>query len=1113
MWIVNLALARPRTVAVMCLLILIFGVLSIFRMPTDIFPTIDIPVVTVVWSYGGLAPEEMETRVVNVSERSYTTTVGNIEHIESQSLAGISVIKLFFQPGTSISQAVAQVASVSQTVLRGLPPGATPPLILQYDAADVPVLQMSLSSDTLPLSDIVDYTQNFVRNQLVTIQGAQISPPFGGIPRIVAVDLDPALLTSHGVTAQELTQAITAQNLILPAGQVKMGDRDYVVRLNNSPTVVEGINNLPVKTVNGATIYVRDVAHVRQGYGIQSSMVRVNGRQSVLLTVLKSGNASTLDVVDRVKAALPQIRSTLPEGLKLDLLLDQSVFVRGAVNGVVREAVLAAILTALMILLFLGSWRSTLIVALSIPLSILSSIAVMGLLGQTLNTLTLGGLSLAVGMLVDDATVEVENTNRNLAEGMGLREAILTSAEQVALPALSSTLSICIVFVPVLFLAGVSKFLFTPLAMAVVLAMLPSYFLSRTLVTSMMLHLLPKEMDLHRRLEPGEHRRVPGGVVGLLWRLHEWVEERFEVVREQYRGVLRWVLGHRPLTAGAFLGFFALSGLLFFRVGQDFFPSVDAGQIRLHVRAPAGTRLEETGDLFLQVEDAIRKIIPAGETELILDNIGLGGGLNYAYSNSGTIGAADGEIDISLKEKHHSIWGYMDQIRHQLPAQFPGATFFFQPADISTQVLNFGTAAPIDIQVTGPYRNRDQNLALAQQLQKQVSGVPGVVDCYMYQITDAPELRITVDRERAQQVGLTQQNVAGNVLVSLASSALTAPSYFIDPRNGVQYTVTVQTPQRRVRNVDQLMSTPIGGADPTKGTQVPQLLSNVADIGRDTTPSVVSHYNIQPVFDIYASVQDRDLGGAAADINRVIDKIRKHAPHGSQVTVNGQVRTMETSFQLMGFGLIFAIVLVYLLLAVNYESWKDPMVILTASPGALSGVVWMLYATQTTFNVPSLMGTIMSIGVATANSILLVTFANDAQAEGKDVTTAALEAGYTRFRPVIMTALAMILGMLPMALGLGEGGEQNAPLGRAVIGGLLVATFSTLLFVPIIYSWIGSLAPEERTRLQAHLEAEKKLHDHSDHDDHQGPGGRNGTTHQNGKKPRRVTRVRKSEGV
>jgi CzcA family heavy metal efflux pump len=1053
MWIVNLALARPRMVAVMAIAILLFGSLTIIRTPKDMFPAIDIPVVSIIWSYGGLAPQEMEQRVISRSERTYTTTVGNIEHIESQSLPGVGVIRVFFQPGTPISQAVAQLSTASQTVLRGMPPGTPPPLMLQYNASDVPVLQMSLSSDTMPITDIVDFAQNSVRNQLVTIQGVSVSPPFGGVPREISVDLDPSSLTSHQVTAQEVTQAISNQNLILPAGQVRMGVRDYMVRLNNSPTAVDEINNLPLKMTNGATLYVRDVAQVRQGYGTQSSMVRVNGKPSVLITILKSGNASTLDVVNRVKAALPQIRATLPEGMHMDLLLDQSVFVRGAVEGVVREAIIAAGLTALMILLFLGSWRSTLIVAISIPLSIFASIAMMGLLGQTLNTLTLGGLALAVGILVDDATVEVENTTRNLALGVPLHEAILLSAQQVALPALSSTLAICIVFVPVAFLAGVSRSLFMPLAAAVVLAMLPSYFLSRTLVTTMMQSLMAKELELHVEAEP--HEEVHASRRTLLWRAHEWIEHRFEQLRDRYRGVLAWALDHRGMTISAFLAAFAITGLLFPLLGQDFFPPVDAGQMRLHVRAPAGTRLEETAKIFTRIEGTIREALPEREVALILDNIGLPGALNYAFSNSGTIGGSDGEIIISLEEKHSSTFQHMQTLRRRLATEYPDCTFYFQPADIATQVLNFGTSAPIDIQVTGPYRNQEKNYAVAQQIRQEVAKVPGIVDAYVYQVTDAPELRINVDRDRAQQFGVTQQNVAGNILVSLSSSSLTSPSYFIDPKNGVQYTVSVRTPQYKVRSIDALLNTPVATTTGSNGQRVPQLLSNVAEVSRDTTPSVVSHYNIQPVYNVYCNVQDRDLGGATNDVQKLLTRMRKQLPRGSTLNLVGQADTMQTSFRQMGFGLIFAVVLVYLLLTVTYESWKDPLVILTATPGALAGVVWMLYATQTTLNVPSLMGSIMSIGVATANSILLVTFANEQQDEGKSIREAALEAGYTRLRPVIMTALAMILGMLPMALGLGEGGAQNAPLGRAVIGGLCVATFSTLLFVPLMYTFAG----------------------------------------------------------
>jgi multidrug efflux pump subunit AcrB len=1093
MWIVRLALSRPRTIAVMAILIALLGVLSITRTPTDILPAINTPVVNVVWSYPGLSPVEMEGRVVRLSEAVLTTAVGNVSRVESQSLPGVGIEKVYFQPGTDLAEAIAEISAAMGSLLRTMPPGITPPIIRPADASSVPIVQLAMSSDTLPIAQIYDLAVNTVLFPLITVQGSTLTPPFGGVNRLINVDLDPQAMTAKGVTAQDLTTALSNQNLILPAGTAKMGTREYVVRLNNSPTMVNSLNDLPVKTVNGATVLVRDVAHVRDGSAIQTNVVRVDGKPAVLLSILKNGDASTLTVVNAVKARLPRIRATLPENVKLDLLLDQSVFVRAAVSGVVREAVIAACLTGLMILLFLGSWRSTLIVAISIPLSILASLVVLGALGQTLNTLTLGGLALAVGMLVDDATVEVENTTRNLGLGLPLRRAILTSAQQVALPALTSTLSICIVFVPVTLLTGVAKFLFLPLALAVVFAMLPSYLLSRTLVTTMMQALLGKELHLYQgggEGVPGAERPVPGGTgrIGtsgqrasdsataergtrhaapgtprsgsLLWRVHKKFEARFEAVRERYRGALEWVLQHRALAGGVLLLFFGVSACLLPFIGQDFFPAVDAGQMRLHVRAPAGTRIEETAPLFSEIEDTIREVIPAREIALIMDNIGLPGtAVNLALFNNGTISAADGEIDISLTPQAGSTFATMSKLRKVLNARYPDCTFYFMPADIETQVLDFGTSAPIDIQVLGPYASKAKNYALAQQIQKQVSQVAGVVDTYIYQVPDAPELRLNVDRVLASQVGLTQQSVAGNVLVSLSSSSLVSPSFYLDPKTGIQYSVQVQTPQYRVTSMDALLATPVSSTDPSQGQSTSQLLANLASTGRDTTPAIVSHIDTQPAFDVFASVQNRDLGGAAADIRPILTAMQKQAPRGTFLSLSGQVQTMQSSFLQMGVGLIFAVILIYLLLTVNFESWVDPLVILMASPGALSGVLWMLYVTQTTFNVPSLMGTIMCIGVATANSILLVTFANDQRLEGKNALEAALAAGYTRFRPVIMTALAMILGMLPMSLGLGEGGEQNAPLGRAVIGGLGVATCTTLFFVPLMYTILRRKQP------------------------------------------------------
>jgi multidrug efflux pump subunit AcrB len=1061
----------------MALLIFLLGGLYILQMPKDIFPAIDVPVVAVIWTYNGLAPVEMDRRVVRLSESAITTSVDSIEHIESQALSGYGIIKVYFQPGTSVSSAITQISATSQAVLRGMPQGITPPEIIQYDASDVPIVQLAMSSDTEPMTKIVDIANNVVIAQLVTVRGASLSPTEGGTSRLINVDLDTQAMTAKGVTAQQVTSAIGSQDLILPAGDAKMGVRDYFVRLNNSPNAVKEFNDLPVQIVNGATVYVRDVAHVRDGAAVQISLVRVNSKPAVLLTILKNGSASTLDVVSRVKDKLPLIRSLLPPDVKLDMLLDQSLFVRASVEGVVREALIAAGLTGLMILLFLGSWRNTLIVAISIPLSILASIVVLGFLGQTLNTLTLGGMALAVGMLVDDATVAVENTTRNLEEGRSLLEAILRSAEQVALPALTATLSICIVFVPVVFLTGVAKSLFLPLALAVVFAMLPSYLLSRTLVTTMMQGMLGKELDLYQHeIHDSPSKR------NIIWRVHEHFEKHFENLRDVYRSLLAWTLHHRALTCAALILFFGGSLFLLPFIGEDFFPKVDAGQMRLHVRIPPGTRLEETGKKFSQIEETIRQAIPARELELIMDNIGLASGTAYVRSAGGTIGSADGEIDISLSEDHHSTWGYMASLRKTLQQQYPDCTFFYQPADMPTQVLDFGTSAPIDIQILGNFNNMSKDYALAQRILKQVSQISGVTDAYIYQVQDAPEIRIDVDRTKALQEGVTQQDVANNVLVSLSSSSLFSPSYYLDPENGFEYTVAVQTPQYKLDSMDALMAMPIAAVTQATGQTTPELLSGLATVSRDTTPEVVSSYNILPSFDVFASVENRDLGGATADVQKLLQPLQKKAPRGTQLSVNGQAQTMQSSFVQLGLGLLFAIVLVYLLLTVNFESWVDPLIILMAAPGALSGVLWGLFTTQSTFNVPSLMGAIMSVGVATANSILLVTFANEQRVEGKEALEAALEAGFTRFRPVIMTALAMILGMLPMAIGMGDGGEQNAPLGRAVIGGLSVATCTTLFFVPIMYTLLRRKQPEAAVQSMDIDSATL-----TDHNGHEGP--------------------------
>lgn len=1053
MWIVRLALRRPYTFVVAALLVLILGVVTLRLMATDIFPDINLPVASVIWTYTGMSPDDMEKRIVTVAERAYTTTVNDIEHIESQSMLGVSVIKIFFQPGARIEAAVAQLTATSQTITRIMPPGTVPPLIIRYSASSVPVLQLGVSGESLSEQALYDYGLNFVRTQLATVQGASIPLPYGGKPRQIMVDLNLGALQARGLSPADVSTAINSQNLILPSGTAKLGEREYNVRLNSSPEAVEALADLPVRQVGGSTIYIRDVASVRDGYAVQTNIVRQDGRRSSLLSVLKAGGASTLDVVDRIKAALPRIQSTLPPELKIGQLFDQSVFVRAALDGVLREAVIAASLTAAMILLFLGSWRSTLIVTVSIPLSILCSIIALSLLGQTLNVMTLGGLALAVGILVDDATVEIENIHRNLREGKPLTQAILDGAQQIATPALVSTLAICIVFVPVVFLTGVAQFLFVPLALAVVFAMLASYLLSRTLVPVLVRYLLKDELHLYQ--DGPESTRGKD----IAWRVHEGFNRAFERFRDGYRNMLGWILGHRPIVFVCFGCFFVGSFVLLPFIGRDFFPAVDGGQFRLHVRAPAGTRIEETERLFGRVEQTIRRTIPAQELELILDNIGLPvGGVNLAFSDSATIGASDGEILVALKEGEHRPTGeYVERLRRTLKAEFPEAVFFFQASDIVTQILNFGLPAPIDIQIAGPGANRQRNYVLARELETRVRRVAGAVDVHLHQVVDAPDLRVVVDRTRASEAGLTQRDVANSLLVSLSSSSQAAPNYWINPKNGVNYLVAVQTPQYRMDTIDALKNTPIVGA----GLSAPQLLSNLATFERSRSMAVINHYNVQPVYDVYANVQNRDLGAVADEIEVIVTDIRSKLPRGSAIVMRGQVESMNGAFLSLGLGLIFAIVLVYCLMVVNFQSWIDPFIIITALPGALSGILWMLFVTQTTLSVPALMGSIMSIGVATANSILLVTFANEQRTEGKDALGAALAAGYTRLRPVLMTALAMILGMLPMALGFGEGGEQNAPLGRAVIGGLIVATITTLLFVPLVYSVLRRREPRE----------------------------------------------------
>jgi multidrug efflux pump subunit AcrB len=1041
MWIVRLALRRPYTFVVLAVLILLMGALTLARMPTDIFPQIDIPVVAAVWSYTGLPPSEMEGRVTSQFERAATTTVSGIEHIESQTLAGVAVIKIFLQPGTSLDGAVAEVASIAGTILKQLPPGATPPLVLRYSASDTSVVQLGLSSATLNEQQIYDLATNFVRPGLATVRGAQLPLPIGGKVRQVTVDLDLEKLFAWGLSPSDVSAAVNVQNLILPSGTAKMGKQEYPILVNSSPSVVDAFNALPVKTVKGTTVYLGDVAHVRDGYAPQTSVVVTDGARGALLPVLKSRGASTLDVVAGVRAALPRVLSTVSKELDVKPLFDQSVFVRGAINGVIREAAIAAGLTGLMMLLFLGSWRSTVIVLVSIPLSLLVSIIVLDRFGQTLNLMTLGGLALAVGILVDDATVEIENFHRNRAMNKPVVQAILDGAAEIAAPAFVSTLCICIVFVPVSFISGAARSLFVPLGMAIVFAMLTSYFLSRTLVPTMEHFLLAKE-------SPGE-----SGSRGPIARAHGWIERGFERLRDAYSRALAAALARRRTFVAGFLAFAALSLGLVPLLGQNFFPAIDAGQMRLHVRAPPGTRIEETQRLFADVEARVRRIVPAGELAMALDDIGEPvSGINLALGDPSMISTADGEMLIALAANHHPTADYVRAIRRDLASAFPDAVFFFLPADISTQVLNFGLSAPIDVRLSGPQRNQPANVGLGREIARRITAVPGAVDVHLNQVIDTPELLVTIDRTLASQVGLTTQQVASALLVSLSSSGQTAPNFWLDQRTGIQYLVAVQTPQYRVDSIDSLQATPL--AAPPPGGQ-PQLLANVAGVSRLVGPTNITHYNVGPTIDVLANVDGTDLGSVATAVRRIANETRGRLPRGTSLSVEGQPRSMGASFLGLGLGLGFAVVLVYALMVVNFQSWLDPLIILMALPGALAGIAWMLLVTHTPLSVPALMGSLMTVGVATANSILVVMFANDVRREGHDAPGAALEAGRTRLRPVMMTAIAMILGMLPMALGLGDGGEQNAPLGRAVIGGLLFATVSTLLFVPVMYSLLS----------------------------------------------------------
>lgn len=1039
--IVRIALAKPLTFVVMALLILIFGALAAIRTPVDIFPDIRVPVIAIAWTYTGLSPDDMAGRVVTPYERALTSTVNDIEHLESQSLNGMGIVKIFFQPGADIPTATAQVTSVSQTMLRQLPSGISPPLILNYNASTIPILQLALSGQGLSEGQMFDLGMNQIRPTLVTVPGAAVPAPYGGSQRQIQIDLDPVALQSKGLSAQDVGSAIAAQTQITPAGFVKIGDYQYAVRLNNAPGSVEQLSILPIKVADGATILMRDVAHVRDGNAPQTNVVHVDGGRSVLMTVLKIGTASTLAIVDGIKTALPAIQQTLPDALKVVPIGDQSLFVKAAVEAVVHEGVIAAALTSVMILLFLGSWRSTIIIAVSIPLAILAAIVGLSATGNTLNIMTLGGLALAVGILVDDATVTIENINWHLEQGKPVHQAILDGAQQIVAPAFVSLLCICIAFVPMFFLPGVAGFLFVPLALAVVFAMIASFVLSRTLVPTMAATLLRPHAPghLHEAGAPGSHNP--------LIRFQRGFDHRFERIRANYGELLERVVGAPRQFIISFLAVVGLSFLLVPFLGQNFFPTVDSGAMVLHVRAPVGTRVEETSAHFDRIARHLRQFIPPQELVSVVDNIGQPASIiNSVYNNSGTVGPQDGDILIQLAKGHAPTAGYVRTLREELPRAFPGTQFSFLPADITAQILNFGAPAPIDIQIVG--RDLAANEAFARKVLRRIAAIPGVADARIQQSSRYPQLNVDVDRNRIGQFGLTQRDVTTSLASVLAGTAQTAPVYYLNPNNGVSYPVVAQAPEYRIGSVDDLSNVPVTGL-----AAVPnQILGGIATISRSATAAVVSHYNINPVVNIFATPNGRDLGAVAADINKVLNDLKAEAPKGATVTLHGQYATMNTAFSGLAFGLAGAVVLIYLLIVVNFQSWLDPFVIITALPGALAGIVWMLFVTGTTLSVPALVGAIMCMGVATANSILVVSFARERLAELGDASRAAIEAGLVRFRPVLMTALAMVLGMLPMALGLGDGGEQNAPLGRAVIGGLIVATFATLMFVPVVFS-------------------------------------------------------------
>lgn len=1034
-WLVKVALERPYTFIVMALLILIFGPLAAVRTPTDIFPNIGIPVVGVAFTYSGLPPDEMGARIMAPYERILSTTVNDVEHVESQSMQGVGIAKIFFQPNVDIRLATAQVTSISQTAIRQMPIGTQPPLILNYSASTVPVLQMAFSSNSLSEQQVLDYSQNFARPRLTTVRGAAVPYSYGGKFRTIQIDLDPQAIQARGLSASDVQNAFATQNQIVPAGNIKIGSLQYVVRLNDAPNTIAALNDLPIKTINGGTIFLHDVGHVRDGNPPQQNIVHVNGNRAVLSTVLKNGQASTIDVVNGIRNLLPLLKAQLPESLKIDVLADQSLFVKAAITGVVREGAIAAALTSLMILLFLGSWRSTIIIATSIPLAVLCALMGLWATGQTLNIMTLGGLALAVGILVDDATVTIENINWHLEHGKDVYRAIMDGAEQIALPAFVSTLCICIAFVPMFALQGIAGFLFTPMAMSVVFAMIASFILSRTLVPTLSLYLLRP----HSPLAEGTN---------MLARMQRHFETGFARFREQYRNLLALAMAHRRVFVFGFLGTIAASLLLFPFLGEDFFPSVDSGQVTMHIRTPPGMRIEDTNQVVARIEHEIRRIIPQPQIDAIIDNVGLNQSpINLLYSNSGTIGLQDADIFISLKPDHQPTADFVRTMREQLPRKFPDVTFSYPPPDITSQILNFGAPAPLDVQVTGTDLAKTQ--AFAFRILRQMRKINGLVDARMQQSTSFPQLNVDTDRVRIAQVGLTQQDVTNAIATSLAGTSTSAPAFFLNPKNGVSYNLTAQTPEYQMDSLEALENLPV-----TSSSGTSQILGGVARFSRSQGSSVVTHFNILPTVDLYATAQDRDLGAVSTDVQRLIDQNVKFLPRGATVALRGQVVTMNTAFSGLFYGLLAAVVLIYLLIVVNFQSWIDPFVIITALPAALAGIVWVLFATGTTLSVPALTGAIMCMGVATANSILVIAFARERLNHHGDAILAALEAGFTRFRPVLMTALAMVIGMLPMALGLGEGGEQNAPLGRAVIGGLVFATFATLLFVPVVFSII-----------------------------------------------------------